>query len=264
MVEGAPILASETCALDIIGGGVRARCRAGELIVVTDKGIESYFPFKAQPHRFCVFEYIYFARPDSVLEGRNVYESRKAIGRVLAGEAPVSADMVVPVPDSGVPAALGSPPPPEFRSSLASSATIMSAAPSSSRRTAFAIWGVRLKHSPNRAKLKGQRVVLVDDSIVRGTTSRKIVEMVRDAGASEVHFRVASPPTTHSCFYGVDTPTTAELLAHRMDVEGMREFIGADSLAFISMGGLYRAMGRVSAARCASAMPVSRANTRSR
>jgi amidophosphoribosyltransferase len=242
-LDGATILASETCALDIIGAQFIRDVAPGEFVVITEKGIESHFPFKPQPHRFCVFEYIYFARPDSTLEGRNIYEARKDIGRVLAEEAPTDADMVVPVPDSGVPAALGF----ATRAGIPFELGIIRnhyvgrtfIEPSDRIRHL----GVRLKHSPNRAKLKGQRVVLVDDSIVRGTTSRKIVEMVRDAGAKEVHFRVASPPTTHSCFYGVDTPNTAELLAHRMDVEEMRQFIGADSLAFISMNGLYRAMG---------------------
>jgi len=242
-LDGAPILASETCALDIIGATYVRDIQPGELVVVTDEGIESHFPFRSQQSRFCVFEYIYFARPDSIVEGRSVYEARKAIGQVLAAEAPTVADMVIPVPDSGVPAALG----------YATAANIpfelgiirnhyvgrTFIEPSDHIRHL----GVRLKHSPNRAKIKGKRVVLVDDSIVRGTTSRKIVEMMRDAGATEVHFRVASPPTTHSCFYGVDTPNTDDLLAHRMDVEEMRKFVGADSLAFISMNGLYRAMG---------------------
>jgi amidophosphoribosyltransferase len=243
-LDGAPIFASESCALDIIGAHYVRDVKPGEVVVVDKDGITSHFPFKAQPHRFCVFEYIYFARPDSVMEGHSVYEARKNIGQVLAAEAPASADMVIPVPDSGVPAALG----------YANAAGIpfelgiirnhyvgrTFIEPSESIRHL----GVRLKHSPNRAKLKGRRVVLVDDSIVRGTTSKKIVEMVREAGAAEVHFRVSSPPTTHSCFYGVDTPNTGELLAHRMDVEQMRRFIGADSLAFISMDGLYRAMGQ--------------------
>jgi len=176
----------------------------------TRKASIIHFPFKPQQHRFCVFEYIYFARPDSTLEGRNVYEARKNIGAVLAKEAPVVADMVIPVPDSGVPAALG----------FANEAKIpfelgiirnhyvgrTFIEPSDSIRHL----GVRLKHNPNRAMLKGKKVVLVDDSIVRGTTSKKIVAMVRDAGAAEVHFRVSSPPTTHSCFYGVDTPNTDE------------------------------------------------------
>jgi len=242
-LDGSVIFASETCALDIIGAEYVRDIKPGEMVVVDKDGMRSHFPFKTQPHRFCVFEYIYFARPDSTLEGRNVYEARKNIGAVLAQEAPVAADMVIPVPDSGVPAALG----------FANAAKIpfelgiirnhyvgrTFIEPSDSIRHL----GVRLKHNPNRAKLKGQRVILVDDSIVRGTTSKKIVAMVRDAGAAEVHFRVSSPPTTHSCFYGVDTPNTDDLLAHKMDVEQMRRFIGADSLAFISMNGLYRAMG---------------------
>ena len=243
-LDGAVIFASETCALDIIGAEYVRDIKPGEMVVVDKDGIRSHFPFKAQAHRFCVFEYIYFARPDSTLEGRNVYEARKSIGAMLAHESPVAADMVIPVPDSGVPAALG----------FAEAANIpfelgiirnhyvgrTFIEPSESIRHL----GVRLKHNPNRAKIKGKKVILVDDSIVRGTTSKKIVEMVRDAGAAEVHFRVSSPPTTHSCFYGVDTPNTDDLLAHKMDVEQMRLFIGADSLAFISMNGLYRAMGQ--------------------
>jgi amidophosphoribosyltransferase len=242
MLEGAPILASETCALDIIGAEFVRDIKPGEMVVATAEGIESHFPFKPQPHRFCVFEYIYFARPDSNVEGRNVYEARKRIGQVLAAEAPASADMIIPVPDSGVPAALGyaNAAGIPFELGIIRNHYVGRTFIEPSDRIRHL--GVRLKHNPNRAKLKGQRVVLVDDSIVRGTTSKKIVEMVRDAGALEVHFRVASPPTTHSCFYGVDTPNTDDLLAHRLDVEGMRRFIGADSLAFISMNGLYRAM----------------------
>jgi amidophosphoribosyltransferase len=243
-LDGAVIFASETCALDIIGAEYVRDVKPGEMVVVDKSGIHSHFPFKPQSHRFCVFEYIYFARPDSTLEGRNVYEARKNIGAVLAQEAPVDADMVIPVPDSGVPAALGFANEAKLPFELGIirnhyvGRTFIE--PSDSIRHL----GVRLKHNPNRAKLKGQRVILVDDSIVRGTTSKKIVAMVRDAGASEVHFRVSSPPTTHSCFYGVDTPNTDDLLAHKMDVEQMRRFIGADSLAFISMNGLYRAMGQ--------------------
>src|SRR5215472_6974016 len=243
-LDGAPILASGTCALDIIGAKFVRDIEAGELVVCTTDGIESYRPFAPQPKRFCIFEYVYFARPDSMVEGRNVYEARKRIGNVLAQEAPVTVDMVIPVPDSGVPAALG------FANEAGIPFELGIIRNHYVGRTfiepldRIRHLGVRLKHNPNRAKLKGKKVVLVDDSIVRGTTSKKIVEMVRDAGASEVHFRVASPPTTHSCFYGVDTPNTDDLLAHRMDVEGMRRFIGADSLAFISMNGLYRAMSK--------------------
>src|SRR5436190_7578519 len=213
------------------------------MIVITQDGIESLHPFPPKQRRFCVFEYVYFARPDSVVEGKNVYEVRKRIGMELAREAPAVADMVIPVPDSGVPAALGfanaSGLPFEFgiiRNHYVGRTFIE---PSDRIRHL----GVRLKHNPNRAQLEGKRVVLVDDSIVRGTTSKKIVQMVRDSGAKEVHFRIASPPTTHSCFYGVDTPNRQDLLAHRLSVEEMRQFIDADSLAFISMDGLYRAVG---------------------
>ena len=242
MLEGAPILASETCALDIIGAQFVRDIEPGEVIVVTKDGIQSYHPFKPQQDRFCVFEYIYFARPDSMVEGRNVYEARTRIGAVLAAEAPSKADLIVPIPDSGVPAALGFSEAAgiPFELGIIRNHYVGRTFIEPSDRIRHL--GVRLKHNPNRARLKGKRVVLVDDSIVRGTKSKKIVEMVRDAGASEVHFRVASPPTTHSCFYGVDTPNTDDLLAHRMDVEEMRRFIGADSLAFISMGGLTRAM----------------------
>src|ERR1700744_3437208 len=194
MLEGAPILASETCALDIIGAEFVRDVKPGELIVVTEQGIESHFPFKPQPHRFCVFEYIYFSRPDSTIEGRNVYEARKAIGRVLAQEAGADADLVVPVPDSGVPAALGFAAQAglPFELGIIRNHYVGRTFIEPSERIRHL--GVRLKHSPNRAKIKGQRVILVDDSIVRGTTSKKIVEMVRDAGATEGHFRVASPP----------------------------------------------------------------------
>jgi amidophosphoribosyltransferase len=241
-LDGSYILASETCALDIIDAQFVRDIEPGELIVIDNDGIKTYRPFLTQPERFCIFEYVYFSRPDSMVEGRNVYEARKRIGEELAREAPANADMVVPVPDSGVPAALGyahiSGLPFEFgiiRNHYVGRTFIE---PTDGIRN----FSVRRKHNPNRAMLTGKRVVLIDDSIVRGTTSKKIVQMVRDAGASEVHFRVASPPTTHSCFYGVDTPNEQDLLAHSMDVEEMRRFIGADSLSFVSMNGLYRAM----------------------
>src|SRR5579872_1785382 len=243
-LDNAWILASETCALDIIGAEFVRDVEPGEMVVITRDGIESLHPFPPKRRRFCIFEYVYFARPDSVVEGKNVYEVRKHIGMELAREAPAAADMVIPVPDSGLPAALGyaaaSGIP--FELGIIRNHYVGRTFIEPSERIRHL--GVKLKHNANREKLKGKRIVLVDDSIVRGTTSKKIVEMVRDAGATEVHFRIASPPTTHSCFYGVDTPNTGELLAHRMDVEGMRRFIGADSLAFISMNGLYRAMGK--------------------
>ena len=244
LLDGAPILASETCALDIIGAEYVRDIEPGEVVVITKDGMVSYHPFKKEPQRFCVFEYIYFARPDSNIEGRNVYEARKNIGEELAKESPAIADMVIPVPDSGVPAALGFSQASGIPFELGIIRNHYVGRTFIEPTDRIRHLGVRLKHNPNREKLKGKRVILVDDSIVRGTTSKKIVQMVRDAGATEVHFRIASPPTTHSCFYGVDTPNTDDLLAHRMDIEGMRRYINSDSLAFISMNGLYRAMGQ--------------------
>jgi amidophosphoribosyltransferase len=242
-LDGAPILASETCALDIIGADFIRDVEPGEIIVATKDGIESYHPFHKEPRRFCIFEYVYFARPDSNVEGRNVYEVRKRIGEELAREAPIAADMIIPVPDSGVPAAIGyaaeSGIP--FELGIIRNHYVGRTFIEPSERIRHL--GVRLKHNPNGAMLRGKRVVLVDDSIVRGTTSKKIVEMVRDAGAAEVHFRIASPPTTNSCFYGVDTPNREELLAHTMTVEEMRRYIEADSLSFVSIDGMYRATG---------------------
>ena len=243
--EGGWVLASETCALEIIGAEFIRDVEPGEIVVIDDAGVRSVKPFTRAPERFCVFEYIYFARPDSIMEGMPVYEARKRIGAALARESSVSADVVVPVPDSGVPAAMGyaaeSGLPFEYgiiRNHYVGRTFIE---PTDHIRNL----GVKLKHSANRAVLEGKRVVLVDDSIVRGTTSRKIVEMVRAAGAAEVHMRISSPPTTHSCFYGIDTPERGKLLAARHDVAEMAQLIGADSLAFVSIDGLYRALGRV-------------------
>jgi amidophosphoribosyltransferase len=242
-LDEAYILASETCALDIIGAEFVRDVAPGEMLVITKDGIESFYPFKKQPHRFCVFEYIYFSRPDSMVEGRNVYELRKRTGAELAREAPADADIVVPVPDSSIPAAIGYAAEAKLPFELGIIRNHYVGRTFIAPTDIIRNFGVRKKHNPNRETLKGKRVVLIDDSIVRGTTSKKIVQMVRDAGAAEVHFRVASPPTAHSCFYGVDTPNTDDLLAHKMDVEQMRRLIGADSLAFVTMDGMYRAMG---------------------
>lgn len=243
MLDGAPILASESCALDIIGAEYVRDVEPGEVVVFTKEGMESYHPFAKQKPRFCVFEYIYFARPDSTVEGRNVYAARKAIGAVLSDESPAAADLVIPVPDSGVPAALGFSQASGIPFELGIIRNHYVGRTFIEPTDGVRHLGVRRKHNPNRATLEGKRVVLIDDSIVRGTTSKKIVQMVRDAGATEVHFRVASPPTKHSCFYGVDTPNEHALLAHEMNLEEMAKFIGVDSLAFISMDGLYRAVG---------------------
>src|SRR5487761_1784806 len=242
-LDGCPILASETCALDIIGAKYVRDVEPGEIIVFDEHGAQSHKPFPPKPPRPCIFEYIYFARPDSIVGGRSVYDVRKACGMELAREAPAAADVVVPVPDSGVPAAIGyakeSGIPYELgiiRNHYVGRTFIE---PAQHIRQL----GVRLKHSANRAVVSGKRIVLIDDSIVRGTTSVKIVQMMRDAGAREVHFRIASPPITHPDYYGIDTPERDKLLAATHDLEGMRQFIGADSLAFLSVDGIYRAMG---------------------
>jgi amidophosphoribosyltransferase len=237
------LLASESCALDILGAEFVRDIEPGEMVVITKDGTESYRPFAKHPSRFCIFEYIYFSRPDSVVEGRNVYELRKRTGEELAAESPAKADMVIPVPDSSIPAAIGYANASGLPFELGIIRNHYVGRTFIEPTDGIRHFGVRKKHNPNRATLAGKRVVLIDDSIVRGTTSKKIVQMVRDAGATEVHFRVASPPTSHSCFYGVDTPNTDDLLASHMDVEDMRQAIGADSLAFITMDGLYRAMG---------------------
>jgi amidophosphoribosyltransferase len=242
-LDEAYILASESCALDIIGAQYMRDVEPGEMVIITDKGIESLKPFVASAHRPCIFEYIYFARPDSVMEGRSVYEARKNIGAELARESDVPADMVIPVPDSGVPAAIGYATEAKIPFELGIIRNHYVGRTFIEPTDHIRNLGVKLKHNANRASIDGKRVILVDDSIVRGTTSKKIVEMVRAAGATEVHMRIASPPTTHSCFYGVDTPERSKLLAAQYSVEEMARFIGVDSLAFISMDGLYRAMG---------------------
>jgi amidophosphoribosyltransferase len=243
-LDRAHILCSETCALDIIGAEYVRDLDPGEVVIMTTDGIRSLRPFPRQNPRFCIFEYIYFARPDSDVEQRNVYEVRKRIGEELAKESPVECDVVVPVPDSGVPAALGfaaaAKRPFEYgiiRNHYVGRTFIQ---PTDKTRHL----GVKRKHNPNKGVLEGKRVVLVDDSIVRGTTSTKIVEMVRQAGATEVHMRISSPPTAHPCFFGIDTPSYDKLLAARHDVNGMAKLLGVDSLAFISIDGLYRALGK--------------------
>jgi amidophosphoribosyltransferase len=242
-LDGCPILASETCALDIIGAKYVRDVENGEVVVFDEDGVQSHKPFPPMPARPCIFEYIYFSRPDSIVGGRNVYDVRKTMGAELAREAPAQADVIVPVPDSGVPAAIGYAQqagiPYELgiiRNHYVGRTFIQ---PTQSIREI----GVRMKHSANRAVVAGKRIVLIDDSLVRGTTSVKIVAMMREAGAAEVHMRIASPPITHSDYYGIDTPERDKLLAATHDLEGMRKFIGADSLAFLSVEGIYRAMG---------------------
>jgi amidophosphoribosyltransferase len=242
-LDGCPIITSETCALDIIGAEYVRDVENGEVVVFDEEGAHSHKPFPPQAARPCIFEYIYFARPDSIVGGRHVYNVRKAMGAELGREAPAGADVVVPVPDSGVPAALGYSQKTGIPYELGIIRNHYVGRTFIQPTQAIRDQGVRMKHSANRAVVQGKRIVLVDDSIVRGTTSRKIVQMMRDAGASEVHFRISSPPITHPDYYGIDTPDRDKLLAATHDLESMRQFIGADSLAFLSVDGIYRAMG---------------------
>jgi len=237
------ILTSETCALDIIGADFIRDINPGEVVVIDESGVSSHSPFTPPSPRFCIFEHIYFARPDSVLENRSVYEVRKSIGRQLALENPVDVDAVIPVPDSGTPAAIGYAEQAGVPFELGIIRNHYVGRTFIEPTDQIRHLGVKLKHNANRAMIEGKRVVLVDDSIVRGTTSTKIVQMVREAGATEVHMRIASPPTMYSCFYGVDTPTRQKLLAAQYDLDAMCKFIGADSLSFVSLDGLYIAMG---------------------
>ena len=242
-LDGAHVLASESCALDIIGARFVREIEAGEVVVITEDGLRSLKPFAPAPSRFCIFEFIYFARPDSLMEGAGVYEVRKRIGVELARESYVAADIVVPVPDSGVPSAMGYAEEVKLPYEMGIIRNHYVGRTFIEPADNIRHLGVKLKHNANRSIIAGKRVVLVDDSIVRGTTSTKIVEMVRNAGAAEVHMRISSPPTVNSCFYGVDTPERDQLLAANNDVAAMAEIIGVDSLAFISIDGLYRAMG---------------------
>ena len=242
-IDHAYILCSETCALDIIGAEFVRDIDPGEIVVISENKINSIKPFNKKNKRFCIFEYIYFARPDSLVEGRNVYEVRKQIGAELARENFVDADIVVPVPDSGVPAAIGYAEQANISFELGIIRNHYVGRTFIEPSDQIRHLGVRLKHNANRGYIEGKRVVLVDDSIVRGTTSEKIVSMLRASGATEIHMRISSPPTTHSCYYGIDTPEPEQLLASRMDLNTMAMHIGVDSLAFISMKGLYRAVG---------------------
>lgn len=236
------VVASESCAFDIIGAKFERDIENGEMVIINEDGVKSLKPFEKRPSKFCVFEYVYFSRPDSAIEGKNVYAMRKNIGIELARELKIDADVVVPVPDSGVPAAIGyaneSGIPFELgiiRNHYVGRTFIE---PSDKIRH----FGVKLKHNANLDVIKGKRVILVDDSVVRGTTSKKIVQMIRDAGAKEVHMLIASPPTVSPCFYGVDTPDKKDLIASNHSVDEIAKIIGADRLGFISIDGLYRAI----------------------
>lgn len=242
-LEDGYVLASETCALDIVGAEFVREVENGEVVVITAEGLESHRPFPRRPARPCIFEYIYFARPDSIVGGRSVYDVRQQMGAQLAREAPADADVVVPIPDSGVPAAIGYARESGLPFELGIIRNHYVGRTFIEPEQRIRQLGVKLKHSANAGVIRGKRIVLIDDSVVRGTTSKKIVQLMYEAGAREVHMRISSPPITHSDFYGIDTPSKAALLAANYDLEGMRAFMGADSLAFLSVDGIYRAVG---------------------
>ncbi|WP_225029129.1 amidophosphoribosyltransferase [Xinfangfangia pollutisoli] len=236
-------LASETCALDIIGAEFIREIEPGEMVTIENGIVASSRPFQPAKSRFCIFEQVYFSRPDSIIGGRSVYETRRQIGVELAREAPVEADLVCPVPDSGTPAAIGYAAESGIPFGLGITRNQYMGRTFIEPTEQIRNMGVRLKLNVNRALIRGKRVILVDDSVVRGTTSRKIKDMILDAGAAEVHFRIASPPTAWPCFYGVDTPERSKLLAATMSEDEMRDWIGVNSLKFVSLDGLYRAAG---------------------
>jgi len=242
-IDDAWCVASETCAFDLIDAEYVREVEPGEMLIITESGVESRFPFPKKPTAVCTFEHVYFSRPDSTIFGISVNQSRHKMGKRLAAEFPVDADIVVPVPDSGVAAAIGysSESGIPFRQAIIRNHYVGRTfiEPTQSIRS----FGVRLKLNPIKDLINGRRIVLVDDSIVRGTTSKKIVSMVREAGATEVHMRISCPPTAHSCYYGVDTPHRQDLIASRMTNEEIREYIGADSLGYLSLDGMLEAIG---------------------
>lgn len=238
------VVASETCAFDIIGAKFVRDIDHGEMVIINKDGVKSLKPFETKPSKFCIFEYVYFARPDSYIEGKNVYEMRKNIGIELAHEVKVDADVVVPIPDSGVPAAIGYAMASKIPFELGIIRNHYVGRTFIEPTDKIRHFGVKLKHNANLSVIKGKKVVLIDDSIVRGTTSKKIVQMMRDAGATKVTMLIASPPTISPCFYGVDTPDKKDLIAANFSVEKVAEMIGVDHLAYLSIDGLYRAIVR--------------------
>jgi amidophosphoribosyltransferase len=243
VLDGAMVLASETCAFDLIGATYLRDIKPGEMVIVDGSGMRSLTPFPPRRHTYCIFEHVYFSRPDSVVFGRSVNKSRHLLGRYLARECPADADIVVPVPDSGVAAAIGyaSESGLKFRFGLVRNHYVGRTFIEPQQQIRH--FGVKVKLNPVRDLIEGKRVVLIDDSIVRGTTSKKIVKMVRDAGAKEVHVRISCPPTISPCYYGVDTPTREELIAAQISVAEICQFIGADSLGYLSLKGLLEACG---------------------
>lgn len=240
----AVVVASETCAFDIIGAKFERDIEYGELVTIDKNGVNSLKPFAKKDSKFCIFEYIYFSRPDSLVEGKNVYQMRKNIGIELAKEMNIEADVVVPIPDSGVPAAIGYANQSGIDFELGIIRNHYVGRTFIEPTDKIRHFGVKLKHNANLEVIKGKRVVLVDDSIVRGTTSKKIVQMIRDAGATQVNMLIASPPTIAPCFYGVDTPEKKHLMAANHSIEEMAKIIGVDKLGFISIDGLYNAIAK--------------------
>ncbi len=249
-VKGAWVVASETCALDLVDATYEREIEPGEIVVISDAGLASYRVSPSTVNTPCIFEYVYFARPDSTVFGRNVYQVRKELGRQLSAESGVPADIVVPVPDSGVPAAIGYAEASGLPFEMGLIRNHYVGRTFIEPRDAIRHFGVKVKLNAQRSVLEGKRVVVVDDSIVRGTTSRKIVKMIRDAGALEVHMRISSPPTTNPCYYGIDTPTRDELIASAHSVEEIGEYITADSLAYLSEAGLYAFLGGQRGGHC--------------
>jgi amidophosphoribosyltransferase len=237
------VLASEPCAFDLIGADYVRDIEPGEMVVIDAGGMRSLRPMPPAPSRMCVFEYVYFARPDSKLAGTSVYDTRKAFGRMLAREHPVEADVVVPVPDSGVPAAIGYAAERNVPFEMGLMRSHYVGRTFIEPQQSIRHFGVRLKLSPVAPVLRGKRVVVIDDSIVRGTTSRKIVKMVRDAGAREVHLRISSPPTQWPCYYGIDTPTRRELIASSHSIDEIARYVTADSLGYLSLDGMLGTLG---------------------
>jgi amidophosphoribosyltransferase len=246
------IVCSETCAMDLIGATYVRDIEPGEISVITEAGLRSIKPFPAQPLAHCVFEHVYFARPDSYVFGRSVNEVRTDLGRILAREAPGPADVVVPIPDSGVCAAIGFAEEAGLPMKMGLIRNHYIGRTFIQPQQSIRHFSVKVKLNPVRSILEGRRVVLLDDSIVRGTTSRKIVKMVKAAGAREVHLRISCPPTVSPCFYGVDTPSRSELIAATHTIEEIRKYVEADSLAYLSMDGLRAAVGSQSGAYCTS------------
>jgi amidophosphoribosyltransferase len=248
-LDGATVFASETCAFDLIGANYIRDVEPGEIVIVDSRGLQSFYAFEPKRVTHCIFEHVYFSRPDSLVFGRSVNKSRHRMGKQLARECPVDADIVAPVPDSGVAAAIGYAAESGLKFRFALMRNHYVGRTFIEPQSQIRHFGVKIKLNPVRDLIEGKRVVLIDDSLVRGTTSKKIVKMVRDAGAVEVHMRISCPPTVAPCYYGVDTPTKEELIAAQNSIEEIRRYLDADSLGYLSLEGLLEAVGDPGGAR---------------